>query len=135
MGGKAGEGSWPVDPHQSSNGAPAVGSAVATLIVVGSARLPKSVSGEEPSILMIELVVHPRDGRVADVGTTVRLSGYTEMLQSFLIGRDLNAVEGAALELSAHLRGPLLKPTIAALANCVRNVTRSSEAMDEEQGY
>ena len=101
-------------------------------IVVGTARLPKSVCGEQPSTLMIELVLDSQDARVVDAATTIALPGYAEMLRSLLIGRRLDEVEGVARELSAHLRGPFLRPTIAALASCVRNATRPSEAIDED---
>ncbi len=91
------------------------------LIVLGSARLPKTVGGEQPSTLMIELAVNSQDGRIADVAATVPLPGYIGTLRSLLVGRRLGEVEDTAQKLSAHLRGPLLKPTIAALVNCVSN--------------
>lgn len=90
----------------------------APLIVVGSARLPKSVSGEQPDTLIIELSLDLRCGRVVDVGSTLPLPAYADMLHSLLVGRRLDELEEAAQELSAHLRGPLLRPTIAALASC-----------------
>ena len=102
----------PVDP--ASPPAPA-------FIVIGSARLPKTVGGEESGALMIELAVNTQDGRVTDVAATVPLPGYIGTLRSLLVGRRLDEVEDTAQKLSAHLRGPLLKPTIAALANCVSN--------------
>lgn len=91
------------------------------LIVLGSARLPRTVGGEQPSTLMIELAVDSQNGRIADVAATVPLPGYIGTLRSLLVGRRLDEVEDTAQKLSAHLRGPLLKPTIAALANCVAN--------------
>jgi hypothetical protein len=70
---------------------------------------------------MIELSVDSEDGRIVDVATTLLLPGYTALLRSLLVGRRLDEVECAARKLSAHLRGPLLRPSIAALAKAVAN--------------
>ena len=99
------------------------------LIVLGSARLPKSIGGEEPSAVLIELTVDSADGRVVDVAATIALPGYVSLLRTLVIGRRLDEVEGAAQELNAYLRGPLLKPTIAALAKAATYGTSSEEAL------
>ncbi len=91
------------------------------LIVLGSARLPKGMGGDEPSALMVELTVDSEGERIVDVATTLLLPGYTALLRSLLVGRRLSEVECAAQQLSARLCGPLLRPTIAALANAVSN--------------
>ncbi len=92
-------------------------------IVLGTARLPKVVVGDLSSALMIELALDSQDGCIVDVATTVPLPGYTAVLRSLLIGRRLDEVEGAVQKLAAHVRGPLLRPTIAALANAVSNTS------------
>lgn len=91
---------------------------------MGNARLPKGIDGGQPSSLMIELALDSDDSRIVDVATSVALPGYAALLRSLLIGRRLDEVECAAQTLSVHLRGPLLKPTIAALANAVSNCNR-----------
>lgn len=101
-----------------------------SLIVLGSARLPKSIGGEQLSTLIIELVLDSQDGRVADVATTLPLPGYIATLRSHLVGRRLDEVEDTAAKLSAHIRGPLLKPTIAALANCVANCKGAAQPIE-----
>ena len=88
-------------------------------VAVGSARLPKTVSGDGSRVLMIELTLDAKTGRIVDVATTIPLPGYTACLHSLLIGRRLDEVDGLAWQLCEHVRGPLLKPTIAALANAV----------------
>ena len=90
-------------------------------IVVGTARLPQSMGGEHTSPLMVELVLDPRDGCILDVATTIALPGYTALLRRLLIGRRLDDVESLGQDLCARYRGPLLRPTIAALANAVAN--------------
>jgi len=100
------------------------------LIVLGCARLPKSIGGEQPSTLIIELALDTQDGRIAHVATTMPLPGYNATLRSLLLGRRLDEVEGATQKLSAHLRGPLLKPTLAALANCVSNCEEGTQPIE-----
>lgn len=100
-----------------------------SLIVLGSARLPKGLGGTEPSALMIELSVDAEEGRIADVATTLLLPGYTALLRSLLVGRRLDEVEGAAQQLSGRLRGALLRPTIAALANAASYGARRDGAL------
>ena len=113
------------------NGVSKVFPATHTRIAVGSARLPKSVCGEQLSTLIVEFVLDSQNDCVVDVATTIPLPGYAEMLRSLIIGRRLDEVEGMARVFSAHLRGPFLKPTLAAVADCVRNATKPCEAIDE----
>jgi hypothetical protein len=89
-------------------------------IAVGTARLPKTVAGDQGLPLMIELSLD-RDGqRIVDIATSVTLPGYVALLRSFLVGVPLDEVmASAARNLTSRLRGPLLKPTLAALANAV----------------
>ena len=94
------------------------------LVVMGNARLPKSMYGEQPGSLMIELAFDSDDGRIVDVATSIALPRYAALLRSLLIGRRLDEVERAAKTLAEYLRGPLLKPTIAALASAVSNCER-----------
>ncbi len=90
-------------------------------IAVSTARLPKTVAGDQPGILMVELAVDSPDRHIVDIATTVTLPSYSDLLRRLLIGRPLGEVECATPEICSHLRGPLLKPTIAALASAVAN--------------
>lgn len=95
-------------------------------VAVGAARLPRSISGEQPSYLMLELVLNSADGSITDVATSVALPGHTALLKRLLLGRALDDVEAIARNLCAYYRGPLLRPTVAALANAVAN-TRNGD--------
>lgn len=96
-------------------------------IVLGAARLPRSIAGEHSSVLMVEFVLDARDGRIVDVATTMALSGHAALLRRLLIGRSLDDVEEIARSLCTRLRGPLLRPTVAALVNAVANGKNRSE--------
>jgi len=91
--------------------------AVHAFVSVGTARLPRMVSGDPPCVLMIEFSLDAEAGRIVDVATTIPLPGYAALLRSLLIGRRLDEVDGVAGQLRGQLRGTLLRPTIAALAS------------------
>lgn len=95
-------------------------------VAVGAARLPRSLAGEQPGCLMLELVLNSADGSITDVATSVALPGHTALLKRLLLGRPLDEVEAIARDLCAYYRGPLLRPTIAALVNAVAN-TRNGD--------
>ena len=59
--------------------------APACSIAIGSARLPKTITGAEAGALLVELSFS--DGCIADVATTLPLPGYTALLRSLLVGR------------------------------------------------
>ena len=103
------------------------GSADLPFIAIGTARLPKSVGGDQGSLLL-ELVLDSNAGCVIDVASTVLLPGYTGLLRRLLIGCRLDQVEEVARDLAAHFQGPLLRPTIAALTNAAANVKNGSES-------
>ena len=88
--------------------------------VVGTARLPRTVAGEQAAPLMIELLIDSRSGAIIDVAVTIQLPGYQALLQR-LVGSRLDDVEAAGRALFASYRGPLARPTLAALANAVAN--------------
>ena len=88
--------------------------------VVGTARLPRTVAGEQAAPLMIELLIDSRSGAIIDVAVTIQLPGYQALLQR-LVGSRLADVEAAGRALFASYRGPLVRPTLAALANAVAN--------------
>ena len=97
-----------------------------SVIVHGSARLPKSIGGEQSGTLIVELTLDAEGGHIADVAATVSLPGYVALLRSLLVGCRRDEVEAALEQLASHLRGPLLRPTIAALANAVSNHQNSA---------
>ena len=90
-------------------------------VALGGARLPKAFVAEQSGVLIVELVLDSWAGPIVDVATTIPLPGHSALLRTLLVGRRLDGVAGALQILSAQLRGPLLKPTIAALANAVSN--------------
>ena len=90
-------------------------------LAVGSARLPKMLSGDLAGVLLVELSLDPKTGHIVDVAASVPLPGYAELLRRLLVGRRLSEAQLAFDELGQHLRGPLLKPTVAALVNALDN--------------
>ena len=105
--------------------------AVQSFVSVGSARLPKTVSGDGPGVLMIELILDSEAGRIVEVAATIPLPGYAALLRSLLVGQRMDEVEAVARRLSGQFRGPLLRPTIAALASAVSNGTGHAETEGE----
>ena len=95
----------------------------AFFVTLGTARLPKTLSGEAAGVLSVELSLDAEAGQIVHVDSTIALPGYTAVLRSLLVGRRLDEVECCAQRLRTQLRGPLLKPTIAALASAVVNAT------------
>jgi hypothetical protein len=100
---------------------PSVGDGPGPILAVGIARLPRAVAGESGAPLMVELTVDHSDGVISDVATTVPLPGYTALLKGVLIGVTLDRAEAALRRVASRLCGPLLKPTIAAVANAAAN--------------
>lgn len=96
------------------------------LLTVGIARLPRAVAGESQTPLMVELTVGHLDGVISAVATTVPLPGYTSLLQGALIGVTLDQAEAALRRVASRLCGPLLRPTLAAVASAVANGQASS---------
>jgi hypothetical protein len=90
-----------------------------SIIAHGAARLPKTLAGEATGSLILELLLDSAGARVLDVATTIALPGYTALLRAVLVGRSLDEVEAAGRAFAERYRGPLLRPTIAALTNAV----------------
>jgi hypothetical protein len=89
------------------------------LVLVGSARLPEPIRSSTDRVLLVELSIDTHTGRVTGVGTTMPLPGYNALLQSILVGRPLAELANVASELLEQLRGPLLRPTMAALVSAL----------------
>lgn len=100
------------------------------LIVLGTARLPRAVVGEHAEPLLVELVLDRRQRCIRDVATNVSLPGYTDLLRRLLIGHRVDEVERLSYSLCERYRGPLLRPTVAALANAVANSKDAAAADD-----
>ncbi len=88
--------------------------------VLGIARLPRTVAGEHAAPLMVELLVDRRTRTIIAVAATIQLPGYRALLHQ-LVGIKLDHVEAAGRTLFASYRGPLARPTLAALANACAN--------------
>jgi len=91
------------------------------LVVVGTARLPQSLASHQSLALFIELELEPCDGHIQGIATSIGLPGYNALLRQLFIGQRLDELQGAMDQFRDRYRGPLLKPTIAALANAVNN--------------
>lgn len=101
-------------------------------VVHGVARLPKSIAGESPACLLVELVLNADDLRVMDVAATPALPGYAALLRQVLVGHSLDRLEETALVFSGRYQGPLLRPTLAALANAALNSTNHNHQNSRE---
>jgi hypothetical protein len=89
-------------------------------VVMGVAQLPRTAG--LGAALVIELTVIPVANEISGVATSVTLPGYTALLQSLLVGRRLADVESVFPQLAARLRGPLLRPTLAAFERALRHM-------------
>ena len=90
-------------------------------VAVGSARLPKTLSGDLAGVLLVELSLDPKTGHIVDVYASLPLPGYVELLRRLLVGRCSCDAQHAFDQLGQHLRGALLKPTVAALIDALAN--------------
>ncbi|MBI4571025.1 MAG: hypothetical protein HY723_03675 [Chloroflexi bacterium] len=99
------------------------------IVAVGIARLPRTVVGDGGQPLMIELTVEPPAGLISAVAATVSLPGYTALLQGLLVGTHIDQAEAAVHRIALRLRGPLLRPTLAAVANALANMRSEAAAV------
>jgi len=90
-------------------------------VTIGIARLPKSIAGEQSGPLIVELTLDPEGKRVVDVATSISLPGYIALLRNLLIGSQVDDLDSVVQRVCDHYRGPLLRPTVAALRNAVAN--------------
>ena len=77
-----------------------------------AARLPKELAGANAFLLELAL---DEDGAIVEVSTSLSLPAYAALLRSMLVGLHHRDVANAVQALPALLKGPLLRPTIAAL--------------------
>jgi hypothetical protein len=91
------------------------------VIAHGAARLPKTLVGESTVALIVELFLDAGGVRILDVAATISVPGYTTLLRRLLVGRSLDEIDAASKAFAERYRGPLLRPTIAALTNAVLN--------------
>jgi hypothetical protein len=92
-------------------------------IAIGTARLPNSITSDGGRAFLIELLVDAKNSRIIDLSATLPLPHYVSILRSLLIGRAVSEVEEVCRRLATYVRGPLLRPTAAALANAAANYT------------
>jgi hypothetical protein len=97
-------------------------------VVHGAARLPKSVVGESPGSLLLELVLDPEDLRVIDIAAMPALPGYLTLLRQVFLGRPFDGLEEAGTLFMERYQGPLVRPTLAALSNALLNRRNQQEA-------
>ncbi len=77
---------------------------------------------------MIELALENVGGRIVQVASTLALPGYLRLLRRLLVGSRLEGMEEVFRHLTTYVRGPLLKPTIAALTKAVASVEQGRPA-------
>jgi hypothetical protein len=97
-------------------------------VTVGTARLPKSIAGEQSGPLIVELALDSEGKRIVDVATSISLPAYIALLRDLLIGSEVDDLGAVVQRVSEHFRGPLLRPTIAALRNAVANNRNDTQA-------
>jgi hypothetical protein len=90
-------------------------------VLLGTARLPKEFLANNVGSLLLELAVDTEQRRIADVATNIDLPSYSALLTEILVGRRLDELDACAHKFAASYRGPLVKPTLAALRNAEAN--------------
>ena len=95
-------------------------------VAVGTARLPASVGGAE--VLAIELAVDAATNEIVEIVSTFQLPNYAALLRRLFVGRQLGDIDKGVQELGARLRGPLLRPTQAAITKAVSNYGDSASS-------
>ena len=88
-------------------------------VLLGTARLPKEFLANNVGSLLLELAIDAE--RISSVATNIELPSYTALLTKTLVGRRLDELDTCALEFAASYRGPLVRPTLAALKNAEAN--------------
>lgn len=98
------------------------------VIALGTARLPAGALGDKPSPLIIELALDDTGTRVLEVATNIPLPGYNRMLRRLLVEKCLKDADAIAEQIESLCKGPLMKPTVAALKNAVAQTHREPTA-------
>ncbi|GAG14105.1 unnamed protein product, partial [marine sediment metagenome] len=78
-------------------------------VTVGTARLPKSIAGEQSGPLIVELTLDSDGKRITDIATSLSLPGYIALLRELLVGSHVNDLEAVVQRVAEHYRGPLLR--------------------------
>lgn len=109
---------------------PEMSEAEELLVIVGTARLPEALSQDGLTGLLLELTVEPRTNRIIDVAASIQLPSYVALLKQALVSQSLDRLEDALERIRAHLQGPLVRPTVAALqhavSSCPQRVSQSN---------
>jgi hypothetical protein len=102
-----------------------------TTVFVGLARLPQPPVAPAPTIA-VELVVGTQSRRIVGVSTSLKLPALQRLLQEVLVGKHVDAAEGAALrELEARYSAPFATALRAAVVAALR---RACEGAPEGNG-
>lgn len=96
-----------------------------TVIVVGHARLPHSLSPIDTQIILIELEVEPEDGSIVDLRISGALPGATRLLTALLSGKNIERdFDGAIREFQRRYVGPPQKAIVTALGSAYESYRR-----------
>jgi hypothetical protein len=89
-----------------------------TIIVVGHARLPQSLSPVEASVILVELEIQREDGLITDLYVSGSLPGAARLLTGLLAGKSIDRDFGAALhDFQRRYVGPPQKAIATALSS------------------
>jgi len=96
-----------------------------TIIVVGHARLPQSLSSADASNVLVELEVRREDGTIISVHFSAPLPGAARLLTGLLAGKNIDRDFDAALrEFQRHYVGPPQKAIATALSSAHESYQR-----------
>ena len=96
-----------------------------TIIVVGHARLPQSLSPIDAPIILMELEVQPEDGLILDLCVSGSLPGATRLLTALLVGKNIGSdFDAAVREFQRRYVGPPQKAIATALGSAYESYRR-----------
>ena len=118
-----------------------------SIIVVGHARLPQSLSPIDASVILVELEVQREDGLIIDLYITGSLPGAARLLASLLVGKNIDRdFAGALHDFQRRYVGPPQKAIATALSSAQESYQRylrqsrlgtyfSSHARPPDEGF
>jgi hypothetical protein len=96
-----------------------------SIIVVGHARLPQSLSPIDSSVILVELEVQREDGLIIDLYVSGSLPGAARLLASLLVGQNIDRDFGGALHnFQRRYVGPPQKAIATALSSAQESYQR-----------
>jgi len=98
-----------------------------TVVLVGHARLPQSLSSIDAPVILVELEVERETGLILDLDISGALPAARRLLVSLLVGKDIGSAVGPALrDFKRRYVGPPQKAISTALSAAHESYERHS---------